>query len=98
MPLKHGKHHRGGDHRADLSAGVGAHGMHQKIVFLIVFLAFDLDDTGRHRKCRNAGGADQRIDFAAGQRAHELAEKHADRGVQADGDKAQAEDQQSLAA
>ena len=56
--LKHGKHDRRGNDGADLAAGVGAHGVHQKIVLLIVFLTFDLDDTGRHRKRRNTCGAD----------------------------------------
>src|SRR5689334_4168074 len=96
--LQHRQHDRGGDHRADLSASIGAHGMHQKIVFLVVFLAFDLNDARRHGKSRDAGGADQRVDLAAGERAHDFAEEHADGGVEADGDESQAKDQQRFAA
>ena len=92
------QHDGGGDNRTDLSASIGAHGMHQEITFLIVLLAFGLNDPCRHRKCRNTCGSDQWVDFTAGQHTHHLAEQNADGGVEADGDQAEQQNQKCLTA
>src|SRR5205809_373332 len=49
--------------------------MHQQIAFLVVLLAFHLDDSSGHGKRRDSRGADERIDFAAGKKAHDFPEE-----------------------
>ena len=55
--------------------------MHKKEVCGIVLSAFVLSNTSCHGNCGNACGADQRIDLAAGNDIHQLAEEHAEQLV-----------------
>src|SRR5512139_2328526 len=66
------EHHRGGDHRSDLAAGVGAHRMHEEVALLVPLLPFTLDDARRHREGGDPGRADQGVDLAAGHYPHDL--------------------------
>ena len=55
--------------------------MHEQEVCRVGLLAFDLRNARGHWDCGNAGRADQRVDLAARQLAHDLAEQQAaDRG------------------
>ena len=70
--------------------------MHQQIAFLIVLLAFRLDNSSGHGKRRDARGADERIDFASAEQAHELSEEHSHSGIEADSNQTERENHESL--
>ena len=62
---------------ADNARHIGTHGMHQQIVAGLFLLAYYLRHARRHRHGGNAGGADKRIDLAAGKLVHKLGYQHA---------------------
>ena len=78
-----------GDRGADDAGDVRSHGVHQKEVRGVCLLSLDLADTRSHRDGADARGADERIDLAAGELIHQLADQQtADRG---DGERHQTE-------
>ena len=78
------------DGGANDAGHIRAHGVHEKVVALVVASADILRDTCGHRDSRDTGRTDQRIDLAARGVVHDdTAGKPADRG---DGEGDQAED------
>ena len=65
----------GGDGGADDTGDVRAHGVHEEEVLGILLDADLVDDSGGHGDSGDAGGADHRVDLAAGELAHELAQR-----------------------
>ena len=66
--------------------------MHQQVVAGVVLLTDLLGNTGGHRHGGNTGRADERVDLAVGDNAHELAQQHTACGADAEGDDAQTDD------
>ena len=66
-----------GDGGADDARHVGTHCVHEQEVGGIGALALLLGDAGGHRHRGYTGGADERIDLAAGELVHQLAEQDA---------------------
>ena len=88
----------GRDGGADDAGHVGAHGVHQQEVGGVLLLAHHLGHAGRHRHGGHAGGADQRVDLAAGQGAHDVARQQAAHGGDAEGHETEDDDLDGLKA
>ena len=70
--------------------------MHEQVVAGVVLLADLLGNTGGHRNGGNTGGADERVDLAVGDNAHDLAQDNTAGGADAEGDDAQNDDLNGL--
>ena len=55
--------------------------MHEQVVAGVVLLADLLGNTGGHGNGGNTGGADERVDLAVGDNAHDLAQENTAGGV-----------------
>ena len=86
----------GSDSGADDAGDVRAHGVHKQEVGGIGAGTLQLADAGSHRNGGNTGGADQRVDLAAGELAHELAQQQAAYGSELKGCQTQHDDEQGL--
>ena len=93
---KHVDQDTGSNRRTDNACHVGAHGVHQQVVAGVVLLADLLGNTGGHRHGGNTGRADERVDLAVGDNAHDLAQQHTACGADAEGDDAQNDDLDGL--
>ena len=62
------------DGGADDACHIGAHSVHQQEVGGVRLLTFRVCNTGCHRNGRNTGRADERVDLALGDPAHDLTE------------------------
>ena len=51
--------------RADNTGNVWCHSVHEEVVRWVVFLTFNLGDTGCVRHCRHTGVTDERVDLVA---------------------------------
>ena len=70
--------------------------MHEQVVAGVVLLADLLGNTGGHGNGGNTGGADERVDLAVGDNAHDLAQDNTAGGADAEGDDAQNDDLNGL--
>lgn len=85
-----------GDGGADDARHVGTHCMHEQEVGGIGALALLLGDAGGHRHRGYTGGADERIDFAAGELVHQLAQQQSAHGGELKGDESKHHDEDCL--
>ena len=46
--LQHRQHDRCSHDRADLTSRIGSHGVHEQVIFFVIFKTFFLDNPGRH--------------------------------------------------
>ena len=90
------EHDGGRDHRPHLPAGVCAHGVHEKVVLLVVPLALLLHHPGGHGKGGDTRGTDEGVDLAATHDPHDFPEHQTACRVHADREKTEAEDNQRL--
>ncbi len=58
------------DRRANYAGDIWRHGVKEQVIIFIVLPGEMLDDPGGIRYRRNAGGADQRIDFIFQEQVH----------------------------
>ena len=70
--------------------------MHEQVVAGVVLLADLLGNTGGHGNGGNTGGADERVDLAVGDNAHDLAQENTAGGADTEGDDAQNDDLNGL--
>ncbi len=92
---KHGNQEARGNGRADDAGDVRAHGVHEQEVRRVRLLALDLGHARRHGHRRHARRADQRVDLAAGELIHKLADKQSANGGERKGNQTQCHDRQS---
>ena len=78
-----------GNSGADNTGNIGAHGVHEQVVAGVVLLTDLLGNTGGHGNGGNTGRADQRVDLAVGDNAHDLAEDDTACGADTEGHDAQ---------
>ena len=70
--------------------------MHEQVVAGVVFLADFLGNTGGHGNSGNTGGADQRVNLAVGDNAHDLAQQNTACGADTESNNAQNNDLNGL--
>ena len=75
-----------GDSRTYNACDIGTHGVHKQIVSGFCAQAFQVGHPRRHRHCGNAGRADERIDLALAELAHQLAYQQTAHGREREGD------------
>ena len=93
---EHLDHEAGRTGGADHAGHVGAHSVHEQEVGGVLLLAHGLGHTGGHGHGGHAGRADQRIDLAAGDSVHHVAQNQTAGSGQQEGGQAQHNDAQSL--
>ena len=97
LPPEHCEHRACGDGGADDAGDVRSHGVHEEEVAGLRLRTDDLADARCHRHGGNAGRADQRVDLAARDDVHDLAEEDAARRTGDESDETEHDDEQGVA-
>src|SRR5574344_1236767 len=93
---EHCQHRAGSNSGTDNAGNVRAHSVHEQEVTWFVLLSNNLAYTSCHWYCRYTGGTNQRVDLAAGNSIHDLAEHNASPGAADESDQAEDDDFQRL--
>ena len=94
--LQDGEHDRCCHDRTHLATGIGSHGMHEKEILGVVFMALPLNDTGGHGVGRDTSGSNEGVDLSPGEDLHQFSKDDTTGRIETNGQETQGKDEQCL--